>query len=126
MDPTIGVADRAAPTVDPNERAAALANARRAASEDALRTAEAADSRRAEARAETRAILERAVGANTRLSISRPDNAGTFIYRAIDRDTGEVLQEWPPVQFARFLEQSGAGASAIQNALAGGVIDQEA
>ena len=109
MDATIGQPVDRAPKVDPQARNAELANARRTAGENALANAEAAQARKADQREMTRAIIERAVGANTRLSIARNDMADTYIYRAVDRDTGEVIKEWPPVQFAQFLQENGAG-----------------
>ncbi len=126
MDPTIGQSGDRVGAVEPAQRSAALADARRRASATALRTAEAAQERRAEQREMTRAIVERAVGANTRLSIARSDAADTYVYRAIDVDSGEVIKEWPPVQFARFLEENGADASLVQDALQGQLFDETA
>ena len=125
METTIGQSGDRLAGVDPAARSAELADARRRASVSALQSAAAAEARRAEQRAETRAIIEHAIGANTRLSIARNDAVDTFVYRAIDRDTGEVVHEWPPVQFARFLEQSGV-IGLTDEALMGLVIDEEA
>jgi uncharacterized FlaG/YvyC family protein len=110
--------------LDPAERTRELADARRRASQAAIADAQAAEARRAESRADVRAILERAVGANTRLSIARNDAALTFVYRAIDRDTGEIVREWPPADFARFLEQNGVNLD-LGDA-SGVVVDEEA
>lgn len=81
------------------ERTAALAEARSSASEARAREAAAARARGAEKLAETREAIARAVGANTRLSIERSGNASQFIYRAIDINTGEVINEWPEDKF---------------------------
>lgn len=91
--------------VDPAERNQALADARRRSSQSALANAEAAEARRADRMQDARAIIERALGANTKLSISRDGASPTFVYRAIDVDTGEVVREWPPAEFAEFIAQ---------------------
>ncbi len=124
MSVTTGQNANAVTVVDPAERSQALADARRRASQSALANAEAAEARRADSLQNARAILERALGANTRLSIARDAGAPTFVYRAIDVETGEVVREWPPAEFAQFIaEQSSEfrldGAS-------GAVIDEQA
>ncbi len=110
--------------LDPAQRTRELADARRRVSQAAIADAQAAEARRAESRADVRAILERAVGANTRLSVVRNESALTFVYRAIDRDTGEIVREWPPAEFAQFLQDNGANL-ALGDA-SGVVIDEEA
>ncbi len=110
--------------VDPAERNQALADARRRASQSALANAEAAEARRADSLENARAILERALGANTRLSISRDEGAPTYIYRAIDVETGEVVREWPPAQFARFIAEQ-SDAFRLESA-SGAVVDEQA
>lgn len=117
-------AGRLAP-VDPAERSAALANARHRASEQAVAEAKLGEARRAEQLAQARNAIQRAVGANTDLSISRNDQIGTYIYRAIDRATGEVIREWPPVQFAQFLHENGV-TDLTRDALAGMMVNEEA
>ncbi len=74
----------------------ALAAARQRASQAALHNADAAEAKRADQREMVRGILERAVCANTRLSITRGDSAGAYVYRAIDVDSGDIVREWPP------------------------------
>lgn len=101
-----------------------LAQSRRRATEAALDRAKAGEAQRASSRESVRAQLERAVGANTRLSIERNESALTFVYRAIDRDTGEVLREWPPADFARFVEDV-LGKNAISDS-AGALLDKQA
>jgi len=39
---------------------------------------------------------------NERLSIVRDDATGTFIYRSIDRKTGEVVRQWPAESMLQF------------------------
>lgn len=86
------------------ERTAALADARRHAQQAHLQSAQEAETRQSEQFAKASEAVQRALGANTRLSIARNEAAGIFVYRAIDRDTGEVIQEWPPEQFVRLVE----------------------
>lgn len=124
MDATIGQNSERVAGVNPAQRTAALADARRRASAAALQSAEAAETRKADQREMVRSILERAVGANTRVSIARNDSALTFVYRAIDIDTGEVVREWPPVEFAQLLRENGAAAGLAEDALAGVLIDE--
>jgi len=125
MDPAIGQTTERITGADPVRRNADLAAARQRQSAEALDSASLAEDSRAEQRDAARSVLEQAIGANTRLSIARSDSADTFIYRAIDRDTGEVIQEWPPAQFARLLEEQGArGVS--EEIIAGLVVDEEA
>ena len=126
MDATIGQNAERLTGVDAAQRSQALADARQRSSQAALQTADAAQARKAEQREMLRSILEQAVGANTRLSIAKPDGADAFIYRAIDVDSGEVVREWPPAQFAQLLEQDGAARQLANEALAGLLIDEQA
>lgn len=126
MDATIGTNTERLNGADPAQRSAALADARRRASQAALQSNEAAEMRRIEQREMVRAIMEEAVGANTRLSIAKSDAADTFIYRAIDMDSGAVVREWPPVQFTRLLEQDGTVTDVTADAAAGLMIDEQA
>ena len=112
--------------VDPFQRSEALAQSRRRATQAALQSADAAEARRADQRELVRGILERAVGANTRVSITRGDDTGVYVYRAIDIDSGEIVREWPPEQLVQILEDNGAGAALAADALAGLSIDKEA
>ncbi|MEM9749884.1 MAG: flagellar protein FlaG [Pseudomonadota bacterium] len=48
--------------------------------------------------------LRRVLGEESRLSIESDDTSGGFVYRSIDRETGEILRQWPPEKFLRFLE----------------------
>lgn len=80
------------------ERSAALAESRRQSSAEQVARAEQAQARTADRLAEVREAVARVLGANTRLSIART-NAFDFVYRAIDVDTGEVINEWPQAVF---------------------------
>lgn len=124
MTITTGQNANAITVVDPAERTQALADARRRLTESALQNAEAAEARRADSLENARAILERALGANTRLSISRDDGSPTYVYRAIDIDTGEVIREWPPAQFAEFIAEQSSAIRA--DAPSGVVVDEQA
>lgn len=40
---------------------------------------------------------------NTRLQIEHDEGSGLFVYRAIDRDTGEVVRQYPADEILRFI-----------------------
>jgi uncharacterized FlaG/YvyC family protein len=80
------------------ERSAALAESRRQASAEQQQRAAEAQARTSDRLAEVREAVARVLGANTRLSIART-SAFDFVYRAIDVDTGEVINEWPQAVF---------------------------
>ena len=42
------------------------------------------------------------MGKNERLSIVRDEETGTFIYRSVDRQTGEVVNQWPAESMLQF------------------------
>lgn len=118
---------QAAQTRSGQERTAALAEARKRAHQQHLQSAQEAEVRQSEQFAAAREAIQRALGANTRLSISRSANAGIFVYRAIDRDTGEVIHEWPPEQFVRLVEALNAEADrAVTEARLGLIFDGRA
>lgn len=124
MNVTTGQPPNAAALADPAERSQALADARRRASQGALADAQAGEARRADRLQDARAIIERALGANTKLSISRDDASPTYIYRAIDVDTGEVIREWPPAEFVEFFAEQKREFSVGDPA--GVVVDEQA
>ncbi|MFT3811655.1 MAG: flagellar protein FlaG [Micropepsaceae bacterium] len=56
-----------------------------------------------------RALDPPLMGQHERLSISRDEATGTFIYRSIDRKTGEVIRQWPVeamLQFKAYLRNA--------------------
>ena len=56
-----------------------------------------------------RSVEPSLLGQHERLSITRDEATGTFIYRSIDRETGEVVRQWPVesmLQFKAYLRQS--------------------
>lgn len=77
----------------------ALAQKRREISQEQLARAEDSRARAADQLSELREAVARIIGANTRLSISRSENSLGFVYRAIDVETGEVVNEWPQDTF---------------------------
>ncbi len=85
------------------QRNEALAEKRRELSQDHIARAEDSKARAADQLAELREAVARVIGANTRLSISRSENSLRFIYRAIDVDTGEVVNEWPQEIFVELV-----------------------
>ena len=123
MNEAIGLNANSAAGVTATERNQALAQARQRATQGALQRAEQAESQRADSRQNVREIFEQALGANTRLSITRDEVGPTFVYRAIDVDSGEVVHEWPPAEFAAFLAENGNNIDLA--ALAGSVVDEE-
>jgi len=109
------------------ERSAALAASRKRAQAAQIASAEAARASQSEQFAISSEAIARAIGANTRLSIERTTSTDVFVYRAIDRDTGEVVREWPPQQFAEFLRdiQSVGSQQPVQEQT-GRVFDEQA
>lgn len=71
-------------------------------SRDTLRQSEIIEQMRAELSASAR----------TRLQIERDEEAGRFIYRLMDPDTGETVRRWPPERFSdlvNFLSSESGG-----------------
>lgn len=78
-----------------DQRNEALAQKRREHAQNQIARTEDTQARASDQLAELREAVARVTGANTRLSISRSENSNSFVYRAIDIDTGEVISEWP-------------------------------
>lgn len=106
------------------ERNATLAAGRARNIDESTANAEGQRARADEALAATREAIARAIGANTRLSITRGDGATEFIYRAIDIDSGEIVQEWPQGAFLNLIR--GARDDIATNVTAGLVLDETA
>ncbi len=85
------------------QRSEALATRRREALAERTAAADASRSRASQELAATREAIARAIGANTRLSITPADGPGAFVYQAIDVDTGEVVQQWPEGAFLQLV-----------------------
>src|SRR5262245_3690964 len=43
-------------------------------------------------------LIRRSLPSNSKLQIEQDKETGTFIYRSVDPETGEVLRQWPPEQ----------------------------
>lgn len=84
------------------QRSEALAERRRQSNADLQQRAAAAEARTSDRLAEVREAVARVLGANTRLSIART-GAFDFVYRAVDVDTGEVVNEWPQAVFVELI-----------------------
>jgi|GEM_PF-3220959 len=109
------------------ERTEALAQARKQLQSDQLQAAQTSQQSRSELTAASREAIARALGANTRISIERTDAQDIFVYRAIDRDTGEVINEWPPHQFAELLRSAQTEpGDQIEPVESGVIVDEKA
>ncbi len=69
-----------------------LSNAAKAFASDTLTPSDETDAKSAEARV---AMVERVLGTNKSLLIERNKESPGFIYKSIDRKTGEVTRIWP-------------------------------
>ena len=49
-------------------------------------------------------LIRRSLPSNSKLQIEQDKETGTFIYRSVDAETGEVLQVWPPEQMLKLRE----------------------
>jgi len=87
-------------------RSQSLEQARRSLTAERVADAEQARDRQNAQFEAARETLQRAVGANTRLEIEAADGPSPFVYRAIDISSGEIVSEWPPVQFASMLRET--------------------
>lgn len=45
---------------------------------------------------EINSLIERMLASNLRLRIEEDSATGTYVYKGIDRETGEVKRQWPP------------------------------
>jgi uncharacterized FlaG/YvyC family protein len=49
-------------------------------------------------------LIRRSLPSNSKLQIEQDKETGTFIYRSVDPETGEILQQWPPEQLLKLRE----------------------
>ena len=70
-------------------------------------------------------ILQSSLGENSRLSIEQHDASGRYIYRSIDKVSGEVLSQWPVEGFLNHLEKV-IEAQSVEAETAGLALDEEA
>ncbi len=118
-----------APSAPPPDRSGdqrneALARKRRELSAEQAARAEASKARSADRLAEVREAVARVLGANTRLTISRSESSFDFVYRAIDVDTGEIVNEWPQDKFVGLVR--GVGEDVRTDVDAGMMLDRVA
>ncbi|MDZ7627510.1 MAG: hypothetical protein U5J99_03755 [Parvularculaceae bacterium] len=111
------------PQASGEQRSEALAERRRQSSADLQQRAAEAAARSTDRLAEVREAVARVLGANTRLSIARTD-AFDFVYRAIDVNTGEVINEWPQAVFVDLIR--GVGEDVRADVDAGTFLDRVA
>jgi uncharacterized FlaG/YvyC family protein len=49
-------------------------------------------------------LIKKSLPGNTKLQIEHDKKTGTFIYRSIDRETGEIVRQWPPEELVKLRE----------------------
>ncbi|MEZ5921512.1 MAG: hypothetical protein R3C60_09200 [Parvularculaceae bacterium] len=115
-----------APQTDssPGGRNDAAAEARRRSAAELAQRQQESQARTADRLSEVREAVARVLGLNTRLSITRPENSLNFVYRAIDIDTGEVVNEWPEDRFIDLVR--GVSQDVRTDVNAGAILDSVA
>jgi uncharacterized FlaG/YvyC family protein len=46
-------------------------------------------------------LIKKSMPANSKLQIDQDKETGTYIYRSVDPNTGEVLRQWPPEELLK-------------------------
>ena len=46
-------------------------------------------------------LVRESMPSNARLQIDQDEDSGTFIYRSVNPDTGEIIAQWPPEQLLK-------------------------
>src|SRR5262245_146657 len=64
----------------------------------------APDQRVGELHAAVEKLIRKVLPGNSKLQIEQDKETGTFIYRSIDRDTGEIIRQWPPEELVKLRE----------------------
>ena len=49
-------------------------------------------------------LIRKSMPSNSKLQIDQDKETGTFIYRSVNPDTGEVIKQWPPEQVIKLRE----------------------
>jgi flagellar protein FlaG len=49
-------------------------------------------------------LIKQSLPSDSKLQIDQDEETGTFIYRSVDADTGEVLKQWPSEEILRLRE----------------------
>jgi uncharacterized FlaG/YvyC family protein len=62
------------------------------------------DQRIEEIRSAMDKLIRKGLPSNSKLQIDQDKETGTFIYRSVNPDTGEVIQQWPPEQLLKLRE----------------------
>lgn len=52
-------------------------------------------------RAAVEKLIRRSMPANTKLRIDQDKETGTYIYRSVDKETGQVVRQWPPDELVK-------------------------
>jgi uncharacterized FlaG/YvyC family protein len=50
-------------------------------------------------------LIKKSLPTNSKLQITQDESTGTYIYRSVDPDTGEVIQQWPQEQMLALQKQ---------------------
>jgi uncharacterized FlaG/YvyC family protein len=64
----------------------------------------APDQRIQEVQAAVEKLIKKSLPSNSKLQVEKNKELGTFIYRSINPDTGEVIRQWPPEQLLEMRE----------------------
>ncbi len=59
------------------------------------------DQRVLELQAAIEKLIKKSLPSNSKLQIDRDKETGTYIYRAVDPETGEVISQYPPEQIVK-------------------------
>jgi flagellar protein FlaG len=49
-------------------------------------------------------LIKKSLPSNSKLQVEKDKELGTFIYRSINPDTGEIIRQWPPEQLLALRE----------------------
>jgi len=64
----------------------------------------APDHRVAALEAAVEKLVKKSLPSNSRLQITHDKNTGTFVYRSVDPDTGEMIRQWPSEEILKLRE----------------------
>jgi len=49
-------------------------------------------------------LIKKSLPSNSKLEVEKDKELGTFIYRSINPDTGEIIRQWPPEKLLELRE----------------------
>ena len=49
-------------------------------------------------------LIKKSMPSNSKLQVEKDKELGTYIYRAINPDTGEIIMQWPPEKLLQMRE----------------------